>query len=513
NLVFGSNRVSVNSSTPYSDATQTKKHSPGHIKRPMNAFMVWSQMERRKICERTPDLHNAEISKELGRRWQLLTKDDKQPYIMEAETLRKLHMIEYPNYKYRPQKKQSRVSVVLKQNQDVDNNDIKHNDSHNNNNNNNNSNNNNNTSTSVATCTAATAGRKNKRSTSTCQSSGTISKRSRNDSGDTIKQNNNNNHNNVKTASDNTVDIIIPLDEDYLSYANQSEFLPTSNNNNSSELSADGIAVKTENLTEINPINTNEILKYLPMFEKNEDSLLEVNSLDVSNNSQGAALQHHVLNVIRSQSTYDDCQTLSGEPVSVSSVFDSEEKIVNDANLNSASHHLPSLFVTDTSHECYAEDCASESQHPHQSAAASTASVFALQPQTVTMNIEIHNSALAYGGHTFHNDEFNPIPSATDDSDCSILTSTHSPHIGFGSNGLVDGSDGIANPSSSSTYSTSTHDYSGNLIGVHNDLNYQLHENNGALLAYTFEDLPPQPTGSHLEFNTNRYEFSSLYRM
>ena len=84
---------------------QTKKHKLNHIKRPMNAFMVWSQLERRKITEVTPDKHNAEISKELGRRWKLLPDEARQPYIDEAERLRLLHQKEYPDYKYKPRKK------------------------------------------------------------------------------------------------------------------------------------------------------------------------------------------------------------------------------------------------------------------------------------------------------------------------------------------------------------------------------------------------------------------------
>ena len=87
---------------------------PNHIKRPMNAFMVWSKEKRKAMAQKQPKMHNSEISKILGANWKMMKDEEKRPFIQEAKRLQEKHSQEHPDYKYKPRRRGKAKNLLKK---------------------------------------------------------------------------------------------------------------------------------------------------------------------------------------------------------------------------------------------------------------------------------------------------------------------------------------------------------------------------------------------------------------
>jgi len=99
------NREEVGDTEEVGSPSKRTKGKAKRIKRPMNAFMVWSSVERKKLALKEPRLHNTELSKKLGIMWKSMSEKDKLPFRKEADQLKAKLMDDHPDYKYRPRRR------------------------------------------------------------------------------------------------------------------------------------------------------------------------------------------------------------------------------------------------------------------------------------------------------------------------------------------------------------------------------------------------------------------------
>ncbi|XP_023182631.1 transcription factor Sox-17-alpha-like [Xiphophorus maculatus] len=100
-----SSPLSVHSESSCASPEPKSVPAQQRVRRPLNAFIIWTKEERRRLAQLNPDLENTDLSKILGKTWKAMPLAEKRPYMQEAERLRVQHTIDYPNYKYRPRRR------------------------------------------------------------------------------------------------------------------------------------------------------------------------------------------------------------------------------------------------------------------------------------------------------------------------------------------------------------------------------------------------------------------------
>ncbi|CAF3478360.1 unnamed protein product [Rotaria sp. Silwood1] len=79
------------------------------VKRPMNAFLLWARGERKRVSSDGYGVSQTSLSKLLGETWRHMSVEEKQPFLDMAESLKRQHHIDHPDYKFKPKQRLTTV--------------------------------------------------------------------------------------------------------------------------------------------------------------------------------------------------------------------------------------------------------------------------------------------------------------------------------------------------------------------------------------------------------------------
>ena len=95
---------------------QEQEQIPIQPPRPPNCFMIWAQEKRKEIAQNNMLKNNTDTSIMLGKIWSSMSDKFKLQYKNKANILKYEHRLKYPNYKYKPKKKEIKIKENIKEN-------------------------------------------------------------------------------------------------------------------------------------------------------------------------------------------------------------------------------------------------------------------------------------------------------------------------------------------------------------------------------------------------------------
>uniref|UniRef100_A0A8C9T4I4 Transcription factor 7 like 2 n=1 Tax=Scleropages formosus TaxID=113540 RepID=A0A8C9T4I4_SCLFO len=107
---------SLNSSKHQDAKKEEEKKKQPHIKKPLNAFMLYMKEMRAKVVAECTLKESAAINQILGRRWHALSREEQAKYYELARKERQLHMQLYPGWSARDNYVSFKFSTCQKRN-------------------------------------------------------------------------------------------------------------------------------------------------------------------------------------------------------------------------------------------------------------------------------------------------------------------------------------------------------------------------------------------------------------